>query len=87
MAFLYETDQKKKKLPDIPEPYHYIRKKKYELLDAFMNSGMLAAEVKDFTQKTAKHCRNTLAASAKNFKIPVYVILREGHVYLIRKEQ
>lgn len=76
-----------KKLSDIPEPFHYKRTKNYELLDEFMNSGMLAAEVKDFTQKTAKHCRNSLDTSAKRFKIPVYVILREGHVYLIRKEQ
>lgn len=63
----------------------YTRTKNEKLLEEFVNSDMEIAEVKDYTNKDAKSCSNSLNLSIKRFHMTgIKSIIRNGKVYLIK---
>lgn len=63
---------------------YYRKTKNYYILEAFVNSGLEAAMIEGYPQKTAKIAQTTLIASAKRFGFNVKVITRGDEVILIK---
>lgn len=63
----------------------YKRTKNEKILEEFVNSDMEIAEVKEYTNKDAKSCSNSLNISIKRFHMTgIKSILRNEKVYLIK---
>lgn len=63
---------------------YYRKTKNYYILEEFVNSGLSAALIEDYPQKTAKIAQTTFANSAKRFGFNVKVIVRGESVILIK---
>ena len=61
------------------------RTRNLKVLEEFANSDMQCTEVKEFTNKNAKSCRNSLDISIKRFHMTgIKTIERKGKVYLVK---
>lgn len=73
---------------DIPNNYRgdRLRSDNYKLLMEFYESTCEVAEVKDYTQKSARVCQISLQNSARRYHLDsIVVIVRGDRVFLMRK--
>lgn len=69
----------------IPGRNTYSITKNLAILDEFANGDFDCVEVKDFAQKTASGCANSLRASIKRFgRCGITVVERNDRIFLIR---
>lgn len=65
---------------------YYKKSNNYRILSEFISSGLKAAKVEEFTQKSATSCAASLNASIKRYRMnSIYAIERKGEVFLIRE--
>lgn len=66
----------------------YRKTKNQKLLDDFINSGFICAEVKDFTNMKARYCHSSLLNTIKKFGYNgIRVMTVDERVFLIRKNE
>ena len=60
------------------------KQKPRELIEEFMDSDMVVAEVVDHNYKNAKYCAQTISNVIKAMRVNVIVVRRKERVFLIK---
>ena len=70
----------------MPERWGYKRTANQKLLESFLESGLECAKVRDWEQSTPSVAANAFKKTAKLYGLRVDAFVRDGEVYLVRKE-
>ena len=77
----------RKTFSDIDKVVRTMPKKKQkprELIEEFMDSDMVVAEVVDYDYKEATYCAQTISNAIKAMRVNVVVVRRRERVFLIK---
>lgn len=77
----------RKTFSDIDKVVRTMPKKKQkprELIEEFMDSDMVVAEVIDYDYKEATYCAQTIGNAINAMRVGVIVVRRRGRVFLIK---
>ena len=77
----------RKTIADIDKVVRTMPKKKQktrELIEEFMDSDMVVAEVVDHNYKNAMYCARTISNAIKAMRVNVVVVRRKERVFLIK---